>query len=76
MGRPGSVRGWGEQFVAEARADGLALSGEGGLLTDLVRRVLLTGLEVVMAEHLGYERGAAPPGGVGKARDGGRTRRG
>lgn len=65
-----SMREWAEQLVAQARADGVALTGEGGLLTDLMRHVLQTGLEVEMAEHLGYERGEAPPGGVGNARNG------
>src|SRR5690348_9355742 len=64
------MREWAEQLVARARADGIALTGEGGLLTDLMRTVLQTGLEVEMAEHLGYERGEAPPGGVGNARNG------
>jgi putative transposase len=54
---PESMREWAEQLVAQARADGVALTGEGGLLTDLMRHVLQTGLEVEMAEHLGYERG-------------------
>src|SRR5581483_1223142 len=67
---PMSMREWAEQLVARAREDGVALTGEGGLLTDLMRHVLQTGLEVEMAEHLGYERGAAPPGGVGNARNG------
>jgi len=70
-GAPGSMREWAEQLVSQAREDGVALTGEGGLLTDLMRHVLQTGLEVEMAEHLGYERGAAPPGGVGNARNGG-----
>ncbi len=34
------------------------LTGTDGLLTGLVRQVLQTGLEVEMAEHLGYERHA------------------
>ena len=37
-----------------AREEGVALTGEGGLLTDLMRHVLQTGLEVEMADHLGY----------------------
>ncbi|MDE0319967.1 MAG: hypothetical protein OXI97_08790, partial [Acidimicrobiaceae bacterium] len=49
---------WAERLVAQARAEGVELTGEGGLLTDLVRRVLQTGLEVEMTEHLGYERHA------------------
>ena len=69
-GSPESMRGWADQLVARAREDGIALTGEGGLLTDLMRHVLQTGLEVEMAEHLGYGRGEAPPGGVGNARNG------
>lgn len=63
---PAAMREWAERLVARARADGVSLIGEGGLLTDLTRQVLQTGLEVEMAEHLGYQRGAAPPGGAGK----------
>jgi putative transposase len=68
---PESMREWAEQLVALAREDGVALTGEGGLLTDLMRHVLQTGLEVELTEHLGYARGEAPPGGVGNARNGG-----
>jgi putative transposase len=71
LAAPASMREWAEELVARAREDGVALTGEGGLLTDLMRHVLQTGLEVEMAEHLGYERGGAPPGGVGNARNGG-----
>lgn len=46
-----------------ARTEGVELTGDDGLLTALVRRVLQTGLEVEMTDHLGYEphvwRGAA-----------------
>ncbi len=52
---PDSMREWAEQLVATAREDGVALTGEGGLLTEMMRHVLQTGLEVEMAEHLGYE---------------------
>ena len=52
---PGSMREWAEQLVARARAEGVELTGEGGLLTELMRQVLQTGLEVEMADHLGYE---------------------
>ena len=36
---------WAELLVAQARAEGVELTGEGGLLTGLVRQVLRTGLE-------------------------------
>src|SRR6185295_19986746 len=71
VGAPESLQDWAELLVARACEDGVALTGEGGLLTGLMRHVLQTGLEVEMAEHLGYERGEAPPGGVGNARNGG-----
>ena len=36
-GPSGSVREWAEQLVAQARQDGVALTGDGGLLADLMR---------------------------------------
>lgn len=47
-----------ECLVDQAKAAGVALTGEGGLLTDLVRQVLQGALGVEMADHLGYERHA------------------
>ena len=40
------MREWAEQLVARARAEGVELTGDGGLLTAMVRQVLQTGLEV------------------------------
>jgi hypothetical protein len=34
---PGSMRDWAEMLVAQAREDGVALTGEGGVLTDMMR---------------------------------------
>jgi putative transposase len=50
-----AMREWAEELVARARAEGVELTGDGGLLTGLVRQVLQTGLEVELEEHLGYE---------------------
>jgi transposase-like protein len=50
-----AMRGWAEELVARAGAEGVELTGDGGLLTGLVRQVLQTGLEVELEEHLGYE---------------------
>src|SRR3954454_24365561 len=58
-----SMRAWAEELVARARSEGVELTGDDGLLTALVRRVLQTGLEVEMTEHLGYEP-HAPRAGV------------
>ena len=52
---PASLEAWAAGLVARAREDGVALTGEGGLLTGLVRQVLQSGLEVELTEHLGYE---------------------
>ena len=64
------MRDWAELLVARARPEGVQLTGEGGLLTGLVRQVLQTGLEVEMAEHLGYERHAVGGRGSGNSRNG------
>jgi putative transposase len=48
-------RAWAQALVDRARSEGVALTGEDGLLTSMVREVLQAGLDVEMAEHLGYE---------------------
>lgn len=59
------------ELVERARRDGLSLTGEGGLLTQLTRTVLQAALDAEMAEHLGYDKGGAPEGGaVGNHRNG------
>ncbi|MGL5826840.1 MAG: IS256 family transposase, partial [Nocardioides sp.] len=45
-----------EELVASATGRGIALTGEGGLLTALTRQVLRSALEAEMAHHLGYDR--------------------
>ena len=51
-----AMQEWAELLMARARAEGVSITGEGGLLTAMVRQVLQTGLEVEMTEHLGYDR--------------------
>ena len=69
-GDPASMDAWAGELVARAREEGVALTGEGGLLTELMRQVLQRGLEVEMAEHLGYERHAVEGRGSGNSRNG------
>ena len=64
-----AMRDWAELLVARARTEGVELTGEGGLLAGLVRQVLQTGLEVEMADHLGYERHAVGGRGSGNSRN-------
>lgn len=52
-----------EDLVASAADRGLAPTGDGGLLTELTRKVLQSALEAEMSHHLGYGR-HDPVGGV------------
>jgi putative transposase len=63
-----------EQLVDQARADGKNLVGPGGLLSDLTKQVLETGLEVEMEEHLGYAKHAAEGRNHGNSRNGSRSK--
>lgn len=59
-----------ERLVAQARTEGVDLVGPGGLLGELTKQVLETGLQVEFDEHLGYEKHAV------EGRDGGNSRNG
>ena len=59
-----------EGLVSAARAQGVQLTGPGGLLTGLTRQVLETALQVEMAEHLGYEHSDPSGHGSGNSRNG------
>jgi len=74
-GDDAGMREWAEQLVARARAEGVELTGDDGLLTAMVRQVLQTGLEVEMSEHLGYERHDPAGRGSGNSRNGGYAKR-
>jgi transposase-like protein len=58
------------ELVARAQADGMAISGEGGLLQQLTKIVLESSLQGELDAHLGY--GKHDPAG----RDGGNSRNG
>lgn len=63
-----------EQFIDEARADGKSLVGPGGLLSELTKQVLETGLEVEMEKHLGYAKCAGEGRNHGNSRNGTRSK--
>ena len=63
-----------EQLVEQARTDGVDLVGPGGLLSNLTKQVLETGLEVEMEEHLGYEKHAAEGRNGENSRNGTRSK--
>jgi transposase-like protein len=58
------------QLAERARAEGLQLTGEGGLLAQLTKRVVESALDGELDDHLGYSR--HDPAG----RDGGNSRNG
>ena len=65
------MQDWAQELVARARASGVELAGENGLLTAMVRQVLQTGLNVELADHLGYAPYAVEGRGSGNSRNGG-----
>ena len=46
------------------------ITGPDGLLARLTKRLVERAMDAELTEHLGYELGQAPPGGVGNARNG------
>src|SRR3982074_3489010 len=70
-----AMREWAEQLVERARAEGVELTGDDGLLTAMVRQVLQTGLEVELADHLGYEPYDPAGRGSGNSRNGSSPKR-
>src|SRR3954451_13237471 len=76
-GRPSSAVG-DEQLVAmlveRARSEGLQLTGQGGLLQQLTKRVLESALEGEITDHLGYEKQDAGGGGSVNSHNGSRAK--
>lgn len=62
------------RLVAQARAEGVSLTGPGGLLGELTKRVLETALEGEMDDHVGYAKGDPAGAGTGNSRNGKRTK--
>jgi len=62
------------RLAGQARAQGVSLVGEGGLLQQLTKRVLECALEGEMDSHLGYGKHERDSGGDGNARNGRRSK--
>jgi putative transposase len=63
-----------QELVEQARAQGIDLVGQGGLLTGLMKSVLETALEAEMTEHLGYDKHDVMGRNGGNSRNGTRTK--
>jgi putative transposase len=62
------------ELVARAQAEGVSLTGPGGLLGRLTKLVLEGALEGEMADHLGYEVGDPAGRNGGNSRNGSRAK--
>ena len=59
-----------DELMARVDDGGLALTGEGGFLPEMVRAVLERGLQTELTEHLGYEKGDPAGRGSPNSRNG------
>jgi hypothetical protein len=67
--RPPDMTRLAKDLVASASERGIALTGEGGLLTALTKQVLQSALEAEMAHHLGYDKHGPAGRGSGNSRN-------
>jgi len=59
-----------DELMSRVDEDGLALTGQGGFLPELVKAVLERGMDAELTDHLGYERGDPGGRGSGNSRNG------
>jgi putative transposase len=59
-----------DQLMSRVDADGVALTGAGGFLPELVKAVLERGMDAELTDHLGYEKGDPAGRGSGNSRNG------
>nr|WP_198941716.1 hypothetical protein [Amycolatopsis sp. CB00013] len=57
------------QLLSTAKASGLKLTGEGGVLQQLTKRLLESALEGETTDHFGYDKHAPAGRGTGKSRN-------
>ena len=62
------------ELVARAQAGGVKLTGEGGLLQQLTKRVLESALEGGITDHVGYDKHDATGRNSGNSRNGTRSK--
>jgi putative transposase len=62
------------QLVSRAKAGGLQLTGDGGVLQQLTKRLLESALEGEITDHLGYDKHDPAGRGTGNSRNGTRAK--
>ena len=64
-----------DKVLAQVDTGELRLTGEGGFLPEMLRRLLEAGLRVELSDHLGYEKGDPAGQGSGNSRNGSTPKR-
>ena len=64
-----------DRLIEQARAQGVELLGEGGLLKQMTKAILERSLAVELTEHVGYEHGDPAGAGSGNSRNGSTPKR-
>jgi putative transposase len=64
-----------DEVMSRVGEGGVQLTGEGGFLPELVRRVLEAGLQAELTDHLGYEKHDRAGHGSGNSRNGSTLKR-
>jgi putative transposase len=59
-----------DRIIDQAQAQGLHLTGQGGLLGGMIKKAVESAMNAEMTAHLGYERYAAEGRGSGNSRNG------
>jgi putative transposase len=59
-----------DELIERAGEGGIALTGQGGFLPELIRTVLERGLATELSDHLGYDKGDAAGRGAPNSRNG------
>lgn len=60
-------------IIEKARAEGLQLTGQGGLLPGMIKKAVESAMNAEMTQHLGYEKHAVDGHGSGNSRNGSTT---
>lgn len=63
-----------EQLVSRVKAGGLQATGAGGVLQQLTKRLLESGLDGEITDHLGYDKHDPAGRGTGNSRSGTRSK--
>ena len=59
-----------DRLLASTEERGLALTGEGGFLPEMIKAVLERGMQAELSDHLGYDKGDRAGHGSGNSRNG------